>query len=132
MKWRIYKHYCRFIHNVDDRPELVDKACLTPHQHGFDPNPPCVFEFIVGSDKWIDFKEIKVKAIKVIESLANSISEDPTDKIPYYDFGTQDTENLTDDLKKLLLIELQHISPVKVQIWLDETRKYSIWDDGSS
>ena len=137
MKWRVYKHEMRFIHNVIDRAELKDKACLKPHEHGFDPNPPCIIEFIVHTEEWIDFKIIKEKAIRCIHSLANSL--DLSKDIPYYDFGSTDTETLTDNLRKLMIAEMKLMKQVgkeigytniKVQIWLDETKKYSIWEDG--
>ena len=128
MKWRVYKHQMRFIHSVNDNSALVDKTCLKPHEHGFDPNPVCVCEIIVHTEKWLDFKTIKVLAIKNIESMANEV----TDKeVPYYDFGTMDTETFTTDLHRLMIADLKKEHPeVKVQIWLDETKKYSIWDDG--
>jgi len=128
-KWRVYKHRFRFIHNVEDNPNLKDKACLKPHKHGFGTNLPCVMEFIVKSPHdWVDFKEIKEVAIKAIESVSNKFSE--VDMLPFYDFGTQDTENLTDDIKKLVQVGLSKYKDTVVQIWLDETNKYSIWDDG--
>ncbi len=128
MKWRIYKHQFRFIHSVEDRPELVDKDCLKPHKHGFGHNPPCTMEFIVGTDKWVDFKTITVLANKVLESISNK-TENPGD-FPVYDFGTQDTEKLTTDVRHLMEAELKEkYADIKVQIWLDETPKYAIWDD---
>ncbi len=128
-KWYVYKHFCRFIHNVKDADWLVDKACLTPHEHGFDPNPPCIIEFIVAPDRIMDFKVLKAKATKCVSAIANK--EEVKNGMPYYDFGTMDTEAMTDDLKKLLLAELNALGyKARVQIWLDETKKYSIWDDG--
>ena len=129
-KWRVYKHRFRFVHNVEDNANLVDKSCLTPHKHGFGTQQPCTMEIIVKSPHdWVDFKEIKQVSIKAIESLANKFSE--VDMLPFYDFGTQDTENLTDDVKKLVQAELsKKYKDTVVQIWLDETNKYSIWDDG--
>jgi len=119
----------RFIHNVEDNPALEDKACLKPHEHGFDPNPVCVCEVIVHTDKWVDFKTIKELSVHYIEQMANSKKTDQ--EIPYYDFGTMDTETFTTDLRILMISAFKKTHPdVKVQIWLDETKKYSIWDDG--
>ena len=70
--WRIYKHHCRYQHNVEDNSELIDKACLVPHQHGFEPNKPVCIEFILLTKKWIDFKTIKLIAIDCVEKLANT------------------------------------------------------------
>ena len=131
MKWRVYKHQLRFIHNVEDNSELIDKTCLKPHEHGFDPNPVCVCEIIVHTEKWLDFKTIKNLAIKNIESMANKTTQPKSSDIPYYDFGTMDTETFTTDLRKLMItdIKVNHMD-VEVQIWLDETKKYAMWDDG--
>ncbi len=130
MKWRVYKHQMRFIHSVNDNSALIDKACLKPHEHGFDPNPVCVCEFIVHTKDWIDFKTIKELAIKNVEAIANSVNNEK--EVPYYDFGTMDTETMTDDLKRLMVSDLRLMNQqdVVVQIWLDETKKYAIWDDG--
>ena len=140
--WRIYKHHCRYQHNVEDNSELIDKACLVPHQHGFSPNDPVCIEFILLTKKWIDFKTIKLIAIDCVEKLANTngVAADilypafqlPTDGLPYYDFGTADTETLVDDLRKLFLASLpKRYNPAKLQIWMDETNKFSVWEDGT-
>lgn len=140
MLYRVYKHKCQFKHNVSDAPWLEDRGCLKPHEHGFDPNPPCIIEFIVATKEIIDFKKVKEYAIDIIENkFANEILikgeediEGRTIQLPYYDFGTLTTEEMLRDLKKLMWIELDKggYGPIRIQIWLDETRKYSVWDDG--
>jgi hypothetical protein len=139
MIWRIFTHKCRFKHNVTDAAWLEDKGCLTPHEHGFDPNPLCEIEFRVATAKVIDFKTIKRFAIPIIEDMANEIiQEEKEDQVghllqpAYYDFGTLLTENMVDDLKKLMFMKLsdEGYLPERVQVMLHETRKYSIWDDG--
>ncbi len=139
MFFRVYKHFMRFQHNVEDAAWLKDKACLTPHKHGFKPNPVCNLEFIVATKEIIDFKEIKRLAISCIEKVANNIIEKAVEtdddgflEYPFYDFGTLTTEELVDDLHKLMIISLKECgyTPLKIQIWLDETRKYAVWFDG--
>ncbi len=128
--WRVYKHKMRFIHNVEDSSALRDKTCLKPHEHGFEPNQVCVCEFIVKTREWVDFKVIKELAIKNIESIANSTNL--SGSVPYYDFGTMDTETMSKDLSTLMTADLKKLNlfNVVVQIWLDETDKYAIWYDG--
>ena len=118
---------------------LIDKACLTPHKHGFAPNPICNLEFIVATKEVIDFKLIKKLAIECVEQMANQIIEpqietekDGITQYPFYDFGTLTTEEMVDDLHKLMYAKLKEskCTPMRIQIWLDETRKYSVWFDG--
>lgn len=139
MIWRIYKHRCRFKHNVEDAPWLVDRSCITPHEHGFAPNPLCTIEFEVATDNTIDFKLIKQVATSCIGKLANLIIEkeieDDFGKLMqpwYYNFGTMTTETMLDDLRKLVLTEFHELghAKAKVRIRLSETRKYSVYDDG--
>ena len=140
--WRVYKHKCRFKHNIKDAPWLEDRSCLIPHEHGFAPNPLCIIEFIVDTGpNIIDFKKIKQIAIKCIKVIANKVieeeKEDENDNLIqpwYYDFGTVTTEQLIDDLRKLTIAEFrtQGFPNARVQLWIDETRKYSVWDDGSA
>jgi len=129
----------QFTHNVKDANWLIDKACLAPHIHGFNPNPPCICEFIVATKEIIDFKLVKKLGKECIEELANKIIKvgKETEKegfveYPYYDFGTLTTEEMTDDLRKLMWAKLEKLKlhPLRIQVWLDETKKYSIWDDG--
>lgn len=131
---------CRFKHNVPEAEWLKDEACLTPHEHGFDPNPLCKIEVRAATGKIIDFKNIKEYAIDAIASLAvEVIKKEEEDQIgfliepAYYDFGTIITENLVDDLKKLIFARLdkEGFEPIRVQVYLNETRKYAVWDDGA-
>ena len=139
MIWGIYKHKMRFTHSVPDAPWLEDKACITPHNHGRTPNPLCSIEFIVATEKPLDFKVIKKHAIESLKIIATKVikeeqeADDGTLLIPFeYDFGTITTETLVDDLRKLMIIALKDYKPIRIQIWLDETRKYSVWDDGEA
>lgn len=137
MLWRVFKLKFRFTHKVENVPWLVDKDCLIDHKHGYAPNPLCSIEFIVATKKPLDFKTIKIHALKALKTTAVKVIEEEQEDgsgglmISYnYDFGTILTENLVDDLKKLMVISLEEYEPIRVQIWLDETRKYSVWDDG--
>ena len=139
MIWGIYKHKMRFEHNVPDADWLEDKACIKSHKHGRTPNPLCVVEFIVATEKPLYFKVIKKHAIASLNVIANKVikeeqeGDDGTLIVPFeYDFGTTTTETLVADLRKLMLIALKEFKPIRIQIWLDETRKYSVWDDGEA
>lgn len=138
--WRIYKHKCRFKHNVEDAPWLEDRACLIPHEHGFAPNPLCIIQVEVATKKVIDFKLVKKVTVEAVGALANTIIEkEVEDKIGalmqpwYYDFGSMTTEAMVDDLKKLILAEFKTLGhkTAKVKIRIEETRKYSVYDDGA-
>jgi len=139
MIWRIFKHLCRFTHNVPKSDWLESPDCLTPHEHGFDPNPLCEIEFRCATGNIIDFKVIKKLALMIITDIAhNIINAEEEDKKgfliqpAYYDFGTITAEDLVDDLKKLMFIELDNAGydPIRVQVYLSETRKYAVLDDG--
>jgi len=138
---RVYKHHCRYQHNVEDNPELIDKACLTPHKHGFYPNNPCAIEFILATEKWIDFKTIKQVAIDTLKIIAESddvrtdgsLADEQFGPLPFYDFGTKDTETLIEELYRTFMKKLPlKYKPAMLQIWMDETNKYSVWYDGGS
>jgi hypothetical protein len=138
MIWRIFKHVCRFTHNVPKSEWLEDDNCLTPHEHGFDPNPLCEIEFKCATSSIIDFKVIKKLALEIIRTSATVINAEEEDEKgfltqpAYYDFGTITAEDLVDDLKKLMFIELGNAGyePIRVQVYLSETRKYAVLDDG--
>jgi|APSaa5957512535_1039671.scaffolds.fasta_scaffold183943_2 hypothetical protein len=140
MIWRIFTHLCRFTHNVPESDWLEDKSCLTPHQHGFDPNPLCKIEFRCATKNIIDFKVIKKLALEIIANAGTVINPEEEDdkgfllQPAYYDFGTIITEDLIDDFKKLLFIALddEGYEPIRVQVFLNETRKYAVWDDGTT
>jgi hypothetical protein len=138
MIWRIFSHSCRFTHNVPPAEWLNDDSCLTPHQHGFDPNPLCKIEFRCATRDIIDFKDIKKYALDIIKNAGTVINDEEEDdkgfliQPAYYDFGTIITEDLIDDFKKLMFIALDDagVGPIRVQVYLNETRKYAVWDDG--
>ena len=139
MIWGVYKHQMRFEHSVPEAEWLEDKACLIPHKHGRPPNPLCVMEFICATEKSCDFKVLKRLATDSLKIVAHKIIKDEQEADDgrlivcwEYDFGTITTESLIDDVRKLMLIALEKdgYKPIRVQIWLDETRKYSVWDDG--
>jgi hypothetical protein len=139
MIWRGFKHVCRFNHNVPPAEWLEDQGCLTPHEHGFDPNPLCAFEISCATEKIIDFKVIKKYVLEVIRNLAVEVKQEEEEDAKgflmepaYYDFGTITTEELIDDIKKLVYVKLEEngFKPIRVQVRLNETRKYFVWDDG--
>jgi len=135
--WRIYKHYFQFEHQVKDRPELVDKACLTQHQHGFYPNKFCEAHVCVSTPNyWLDYKTIKILTIKAFEFVSKTDSDmnpsiflEPTSEY-YYNFGIVDTETLVNKLQKLIrdyIIAHTRDNETRISIWFDETNKYSYW-----
>jgi len=135
-QWRIFKLQCRYQHSVEDRPELVDKGCLVPHNHGFTPNPPVYFEFRIATREWVDFKTLKAKCTNVVERMVINkidhtlIKSYPPDGLPFYDFGVVDTEHILKDIRQMLKVELAEYENVRIQIFLMETSKYGLWDDG--
>ncbi len=138
--WRIYEHKCRFKHNVKDAPWLEDRACLDVHEHGFKPNPLCKIQVEVATKHIIDFKLIKKITVRCLSRFANDVIEteieNDVDGIVqpwYYDFGSMTTEDMVDDLRKLILAEFKNLGHLDaiVRIRLHETRKYSVYDDGA-
>lgn len=123
-QWRVVDYEFRFTHKVEDRPELVDSACLKHHIHGTT-RDPAVITVSVYSKEWIDFKEIKRVLENVLISLSKEISDeiDQSKKLPYYDFGLTDIEGLSKNIYERLLASL---SVEEIKLVLRETKKYSM------
>ncbi len=116
---RLFRTEFSFRHFIaKDRPELVDKACLKPHNH-----LNAYLEVRVHTKDWVDFKDIKVAVLGSLDNLGEA--DDSKDKIRY--IGGMDTETLVKELQKLIRIELlQKHKDVKVGLRVWETGKYGI------
>ena len=116
---RLFKTTFSFRHFISkDRPELVDKACLKPHNH-----LDAYLEVRVKTKDWVDFKDIKVAVLGCLDHLGEP--DESKDKIRY--IGGMDTETLVKELQKLIQVELllkHKDAKVGLRIW--ETGKYGI------
>ena len=114
---RLYRTTFNFRHFIPkDRPELVDKACLKPHNH-----MGAYLEVRVKTKDWVDFKNIKIAVLKSLDCLGEKDNEE----IRYV--GGMDTEKLIKELQKLIDINLLESYPdakTSLRVW--ETGKYGI------
>ncbi len=118
-KWLVYKHKFnyKYICGFDPITECVDRDC--------------VLEFIVSIDKDISNKDnIKQAAASAIITIGKKEKTDDSEQTPTYSFGSLSISNMLDDIKKIFLTLLP-LGEKKVHLWLDRTKEFSYWDDGS-
>ena len=106
--YRMYKTQFAFKHKLEDKPEVVDKACLLEHVHE---EVPLIVK-VKDNGTWLDFKEIKrCVELSLIEFKKN--------------IGAMDTETLAKSLANVIAFNLG-VSNEDVQLQFWETTKYGM------
>lgn len=105
-----YTTSLNFTHFINDRDELVDKACCTPHTHESEIRvvvPIKDYEFL-------DFKTVKKATEKILDDLS--------------DKNITETHNLgeTEKLVEYIAINIGMDLDRRVNVYIQETKKYGM------
>lgn len=110
MKRIVYSTNLNFTHMINDRPELVDKACAVPHSH----TSRLRITVPISDEEFLDFKTVKQETEKVMDRLRG--------KNVTKSFGIYQTEEFVEWVAK----EIEKNLKRKVDVYIQETEKYGM------
>ena len=105
-----YQTKLKFIHQIPDVENLVDKGCEVPHEH----DSVIKITVPISDNEFIDFKTVKIACENVLEKMRDKNITDL--------FGLGMTEQLVEYLSKEIGILLNK----KIGVYIQETPKYGM------